>query len=140
MTPHFFCDRCGQGFETRRQLNTHLPIHRNEVFACRKCEKAFVSNTKLKNHVRDKHCGSRFAHLTSLNNHLREVHEKGIGENIKGQFCEKTYHKRSLKRHEMSCKVQTNPFATLHDETVVDNDDNDESQSWQCNACHEHRS
>ena len=46
MTTHFFCDRCGQGFETRRQLNNHLPIHRNEVFACRECEKAFVSNTK----------------------------------------------------------------------------------------------
>ena len=46
MTTHFFCDRCGQGFETRRQINTHLPIHRNEVFACRECEKAFVSNTK----------------------------------------------------------------------------------------------
>ena len=43
MTTHFFCDRCGQGFETRRQINTHLPIHRNEVFACRECEKAFVS-------------------------------------------------------------------------------------------------
>ena len=55
MTPHFFCDKCGQGFETRRQLNDHLPTHRNEVFACRQCEKTFVSNTKLKNHIRDKH-------------------------------------------------------------------------------------
>ena len=60
MTTHFFCDRCGQGFETRRQLNNHLPIHRNEVFACRECEKAFVSKTKLKNHVRDKHSKERY--------------------------------------------------------------------------------
>ena len=84
MTPHYFCDQCGQGFETRRQLISHLPTHRSEVFACRQCEKKFISNTKLKNHVREKHskentcslCGSRFGHLASLNNHVKEVHEK----------------------------------------------------------------
>ena len=84
MTPHYFCDQCGQGFETRRQLISHLPTHRSEVFACRQCEKKFISNTKLKKHVREKHskentcslCGSRFGHLASLNNHVKEVHEK----------------------------------------------------------------
>ena len=133
MTPHYFCDQCGQGFETRRQLISHLPTHRSEVFACRQCEKKFISNTKLKKHVREKHskentcslCGSRFGHLASLNNHVKEVNEKVKADPIACKFCNKTCHKRSLKRHEISCKSQTNRFATLHDETVVENDQND---------------
>ena len=129
MTPHYFCDQCGQGFETRRQLISHLPTHRSEVFACRQCEKKFISNTKLKSHVREKHskentsllCGSRFGHLASLNNHVKEVHEKVKADPIACKFCNKTCHKRNLKRHEISCKSQTNRFATLHDERKARN-------------------
>ena len=139
MTPHFFCDQCGQGYETRRQLVNHIPTHRNEVFACRQCEKKFISNTKLKNHVRENHskentcslCGSRFGHLASLNNHVKEVHEKDKADPIACKFCNKTCHKRSLKRHEISCKSQTNRFAILQDETVAENDRNGDSQTWQ---------
>ena len=99
MTPHYFCDQCGQGFETRRQLISHLPTHRSEVFACRQCEKKFILNTKLKSHVREKHskentcllCGSRFGHLASLNNHVKEVHEKVKADTI---ACIEAAHQR----------------------------------------------
>merc|ERR1711860_369582 len=85
VTTDLICDKCGKGFPTKNLLYKHNYFnHRQKVFICTICERAFPIVTKLTEHLRTEHqivcstsdifscdhCKSTFSTSTELNSHL----------------------------------------------------------------------
>ena len=99
------CSHCEKSFLSLRKLQMHTKIHKQELIACKICNKEFKN---IKAHVKEIHdlvkehhcklCDKNFTRAWSLKTHIESVHS--IRENIECLECKKVFNsKESLDRH-----------------------------------------
>ena len=139
VTTDLICDKCGKGFPTKNLLYKHNYFnHRQKVFICTICERAFPIVTKLTEHLRTEHqivcstsdifscdhCKSTFSTSTELNSHLVSNH---FLENIKTcEECDTSVTTQALLQcHKIEAHA-FNPFEPLKDENT---------KNFKCDIC-----
>lgn len=100
--PKCYCDKCGNGYTSKKKLIKHFEVHNTN---CHICKKRFGNHSAYKQHMK-KHllkvfvchsCGAEFAFKNMLMDHLDAHIEDDIYENVfgleqdyktvKNQFC-----------------------------------------------------
>ena len=129
VTADLICDKCGKGFPTKDLLRNHNYFsHRQKVFICTICQRAFLHVTKLAEHLRTEHqivcgtsdifscghCKSTFSTVKELNSHLVSKH---FLENIKKcDECDTSVTTQALLQcHKIEAHA-FNPFEPTKDE------------------------
>ena len=104
----FQCSKCTKCFRTKKQLTSHMQIHK-KMFRCYECEECFKHQIELRKHLKSIHnidyvfrcktCGKRFKQCSALNRHKR-THS---GEKpFECEVCGKKFSdKRHLHRHSL---------------------------------------
>ncbi|XP_055382314.1 zinc finger protein 254-like [Condylostylus longicornis] len=151
--PPFTCNTCGRIFKRFQQLNIHESIHLSEkerkFYFCPKCNKKFVSEWYVQDHIRIVHdgdrrficelCGAAFGtNKNLLDHHLTHSEEK----KFHCSKCNKAFKcKRTLKFHVEThdeteypchlCGLKLNTKRILRRHMLVHSDEN----KYKCNFC-----
>ncbi|KAI8044256.1 transcription factor Ouib [Drosophila gunungcola] len=126
----YVCDTCGNGYQRKSTLDTHMRRHNNErPYECEICHKCFHVNYQLKRHIRQhtgakpytcEYCHRSFADRTSLVKHERTHRNE---RPYSCQTCGKTFTYASvLKVHYKThtgekphtCRLCGKSFARIH--------------------------
>ena len=144
VTTDLICDKCGKGFPTKNLLYKHNYFnHRQKVFICTICERAFPIVTKLTDHLRTEHeivcstsdifscdqCKSTFSNSKELNSHLQSVHSL---ENVKScEECDTSVTTHAL----LQChKIEAHAFNPFEPKVSEES----KTKNFKCDICNLH--
>ena len=80
-----FCDYCGKGYKTRKQLKRHKKLHEGSKFQCEKCPNVFSDKRHLFRHNQSLHegvtyqckkCDKEFSQKQNMIRHFENIHEQ----------------------------------------------------------------
>ena len=120
------CTDCDYETRSKRDLNTHLKVHQQNLFQCIFCNYTTSRNANLKRHILNVHsdsakfccdeCDKQFSRESSLSYHKEAKHSS----KIKCELCDKDFEtRRNLEKHILDQhthnKITTsNGFMILH--------------------------
>jgi len=112
------CEVCGKSIrQNATSLNSHMKIHKNEIFICPECGNSFAKKSYLQRHMQRHNtnpfpcpeCGRLFTTIMKLRRHKRHVHLKQ--RNFQCEHCEKRFQDSSkMKQHIRSVHTKEKPF------------------------------
>ena len=117
------CEVCGKSIrQTTISINSHMMIHKGEIFICPECGSSFAKKIYLQKHMLRHNdtpfpcpeCGRLFTTIMKLSRHKKIVHlkERNLIRNFHCEFCEKRFQDNNkLKIHIRSVHTKEKPFA-----------------------------